>query len=92
MICLFDRHKWNGCVCSRCGEVRHSYEEVDFMLEEGAGCCWDSSEPCTGPHCGTFCDSYYPGRAGTKHVTLRCRVCGHEEEWTEYVEDPSGRR
>ena len=36
---LLDRHKWNGCICSRCREARHNLEEVASMIEEGAGCC-----------------------------------------------------
>ena len=88
MTCFFGKHKWAGCVCSRCGEVRHSFEPIGEEVLEGAGCCWDVTQPCIGPHCGVPCDNYYPGRAGTRTVTLRCRVCGKEKQQTEYVEDP----
>ena len=79
-------HRWEGCRCSRCGRVRHVYETVAEVLEEGPGCCWDVSEPCMGPHCGVPCDCYFPGRAGKWHITLRCRFCGAQEGRTEIVE------
>ena len=87
MSCLFGRHRWDGCVCTRCGETRHSFEIVGMEEIDGPGCCWDVSSPCVGPHCGTPCNSYYPRRAGEIRVTLRCRVCGRTEERTDCRED-----
>ena len=86
LSCFFGRHAWEGCVCRDCGETRHRFVSVAEERTEPDGCCWDLSEPCIGPHCGVFCDNYYPGRAGMRRVTYRCEACGKEEEREEPVE------
>ncbi len=88
MVCLFGRHVWDGCCCVKCGQTRHDFEVTEVETADGDGCCWDVSQPCIGPHCGTPCDSWYPGRAGMRTVTLRCRYCGKVELRQEPVEDP----
>ena len=84
--CFFGHHDFHECRCVRCGETRHRYVTVREELFEGDGCCWDGNYPCTGPHCGTFCENYYRGRAGKRIVKLRCERCGHEETREEPVE------
>ena len=77
--CRLGRHSWNGCVCEVCGKHRdsnHDYVVIERMVVEPDSCCWDPGEPCTGPLCGTHCDSYYPGKAGSETITERCTVCG----------------
>ena len=48
--------------CKICGKVNHVYEVVHEEYIFGDGCKWDSAQECDGPHCGTWCDSYYNGR------------------------------
>ena len=83
--CRFGRHSWDGCVCTVCGKHRdrgHDYVVVERQVSEPDCCCWSSSDPCTGPQCGTFCDSYYPGRGGSETITERCSVCGQTRTLT----------
>ena len=76
-------HAWDGCVCSRCGAENHDFEEIE-KDEYTPTCCYSASDPCTGPNCGTWCDSY-PG-PGYSYVRLRCRRCGKVEERGERAE------
>ena len=74
--CRKGNHRWNGCVCSVCGMEKHDYELIRVDTIPNGGCCWSVSDPCTGPNCGTPCDSYYPGREGKSVAEYRCRRCG----------------
>ena len=85
-------HDRDGCRCRKCGKIEHRFETVTSEFIHGPGCCWDLSEPCVGPHCGTPCDSWFPGRAGERRETLRCRFCGAEALRTETVEYRTERR
>lgn len=77
--CGKGNHSWDGCVCSVCGAERHEYEVVKTEEIPNGGCCWSAQDPCTGPDCGTPCDSYYPGREGKIITTWKCRRCGREK-------------
>ena len=69
-------HEWEGCRCKICGKVNHVYEVVHEEYIFGDGCKWDSAQECDGPHCGTWCDSYYKGREARTIRTLKCKYCG----------------
>ena len=75
--CNKGNHDWYGCVCTVCGQTRHDYVMIEEKEIPNGGCKWSVSDPCTGPNCGTPCDSYYPGREGKTVRTYRCRRCGH---------------
>ena len=80
--CGKEHHQWDGCVCSRCGKERHNWIIITREIYETIGgtetCCWDVSQPCTGPGCGTPCDSYTaPETRGTgRYEKIRqCTRC-----------------
>lgn len=70
-------HVWDGCKCAVCGTERHEWEEIK-REQKGGTCCWDSNSPCTGPNCGTYCDSFT--EPGYYLVTEKCNLCGETRE------------
>jgi len=79
IACIANGHDWDGCQCRRCGATRHEFMIVSDEVIGADACCWDSDEPCTGPLCGSHCDSYYPGRSGKRRIVEQCRLCGLEQ-------------
>ena len=69
-------HDWEGCRCKNCGKIKHVYEVVNIEHIFGDGCKWDITRECTGPGCGTWCDSYYEGRESRTIKTFKCKYCG----------------
>lgn len=70
-------HVWNGCKCTVCGAERHEWVEIN-REQKGGTCCWDSNSPCTGPNCGTYCDSFK--EPGYYLVTEKCKLCDETRE------------
>ena len=70
-------HSVEGCVCVKCGAEFHDFEVLDKEDYEPS-CCYSAGDPCTGPDCGTWCDSN-PGPA-YHYELVRCRRCGKKEE------------
>jgi len=77
-IICFIMHKWNGCICNRCQQVRDSYHTLD-NLDDLVQCC---------RACGkVVCLSQHRWQEG-KGICERCGViCDHSSTTTLEVLD-----
>ncbi len=79
LACLFG-HRWEGCVCRRCGAKAHEYSDRhkwEYLGTEEMGCSLSSSrgsgqylDSCYGADC-QFCDAN--NRVNYIYI---CQTCG----------------
>jgi hypothetical protein len=91
LLCIFG-HKWKngiGCICERCGEIRHLYHYYITTLgkcEEKCKYCGDTRPRhhewfgCKCKHCGEVRDESHRYISIQDKCIEKCAICGAERE------------
>lgn len=78
-------HKWNGCVCQKCGEKRnegHRYQQVEGHCESRCSICGDVQpidhvwDNCKCTQCGKTRDTDHKFTPVEGRCEIMCAVCG----------------
>ena len=91
MGCLF--HKWDGCVCTKCGKTRdegHSYGKVEGRCAEKCARCGKEREAhdwsgCTCAKCGKTRDEAHT--LGEDGFCVKCGAAGPEPYHIDYLSE-----
>ena len=97
IICILRGHKWNGCTCTRCGEVRDEQHRPDKCGETCQICGRVVQHRWNVVHEETVGPNEYGCVENVTTTIFKCAKCGklrkevrsdfHETEWDAEITD-----